>query len=130
MLWGFNFDSSLSFWLPFGLRTAMVFDATQTRTAVERLRNDKGLPQLQRLEFSFGLPAYTISPAGARRFKAACFPMRDFSRSFPLITSPVRNFGIDATMNQVYPLASAHVCFPPLVVTPNDRAASTIQTRA
>jgi GR25 family glycosyltransferase involved in LPS biosynthesis len=127
VLWGFNFDSAISFWLPFGLRTVMGFDASQTRTAIERLRTDNGRPQLQRLEFSFGLPAYTISPAGARRFKAACFPLRGFSRTFPLLPNPVRNFGIDAAMNQVYPLASAHVCFPPLVITPNDRANSTIQ---
>lgn len=53
--------------------------------------------------------------------------MREFSRTFPLIPNPVRNFGIDAAMNQVYPLAGAHVCFPPLVMTPNDRANSTIQ---
>ena len=128
VLWGFNFDSVLSFWLPFGLRTVMAFDHTQTRTAIERLRTDHTQPQLHRLEFNFGIPAYTISPAGARRFKAGCFPMREFTRTFPMLPEPVRNFGIDAAMNQVYPLASAHVCFPPLVVTPNDRGASTIQT--
>lgn len=130
VLWGFNFDSAISFWLPFGLRTVMGFDSSQTRTAIERLRTDSGTPQLQRLEFSFGLPAYTISPAGARRFRAACFPLREFSRAFPLLPNPVRNFGIDAAMNQVYPLASAHICFPPLVITPNDRVNSTIQTVA
>lgn len=130
VLWGFNFDSVLSFWLPFGLRTVMGFDHAQTRTAIERLRTDHGTPQLHRLEFSFGLPAYTISPGGARRFKAACFPMREFTRTYPMLPEPVRNFGVDAAMNQVYPLAGAHVCFPPLVMTPNDRAASTIQARA
>jgi GR25 family glycosyltransferase involved in LPS biosynthesis len=125
VLWGYNFDSVLSFWLPFGLRTVLWFDNSQARTALARLGGDSGRPQLYRLEFSFGLPAYSISPAGARRFKAGCFPLRDFTRNYPLVPQPVRNFGIDVAMNQVHPLAGAHACFPPLAVTPNERATST-----
>lgn len=125
VLWGYNFDSVLSFWLPFGLRTVLWFDNSQARTALARLGGDSGRPQLYRLEFSFGLPAYSISPAGARRFKAGCFPLRDFTRNYPLVPKPVRNFGIDVAMNQVHALAGAHVCFPPLAITPNERATST-----
>lgn len=125
VLWGFNFDSVLSYWLPFGLRTILWFDNAQVRTAMARLAGDRERPRLYRLEFSFGLPAYTISPAGARRFRAGCFPLRDFTRNYPLVPQPVRNFGIDVAMNQVHALASAHVCFPPLAITPNERATST-----
>lgn len=130
VLWGFNFDAALSFWLAFGMKTFVAFDATATRRAVEALKASRGRPQLMRLEFSFGLPAYTISPAGARRFRSALFPMREFSRTLPLTPNPVRNFGIDAAINQVYLVANAYVCFPPLVVTPNDRANSTVQAQS
>ena len=128
--WGFNFNAPLSFWMPFGLRSVTVFDHAQTRTAVERIRTDTSRPQLYKHEFNFGVPAYTISPAGARRFLSGCFPMRDFTRSFPLLPDPIRNFAIDIAMIPVYAVASAWLCFPPLVVTPNDQAASTVRTGA
>lgn len=126
--WGFNFDSALAFRLPFGLPVVSSFSHNHIRQAVQNFRNQAGPPTVCRLDFSFGLPAYSISPAGARRFLKELFPLRDYHRTYPLVPRPVRNEGIDIAMNQVYPGAAAYVCFPPLVVTPNDRANSTVQT--
>lgn len=127
VLWGFNFDSSVGLRLPFGLPTVLSFSHNHIAQAVQNFHGFTAPPLLCRLDFSFGLPAYTISPSGARRFLAGLFPLRDYSRTYPMIPRPVRNACIDIAMNQLYPASSAHVCFPPLVVTPNDRTVSTIQ---
>lgn len=126
--WGFNFDTALAFRLPFGLPLVSSFSHNHIRQAVQNFQTQTGPPTVCRLDFSFGLPAYSISPAGARRFLKELFPLRDYHRTYPLIPKPVRNEGIDIAMNHVYPGAAAYVCFPPLVVTPNDRANSTVQT--
>jgi len=128
VLWGFNFDSVLSLRLPFGLPAILSFSHNHVRQAVQNFQSFTGAPSPCRLEFCFGLPAYSISPAGARRFLKELFPLRDYTRVYPLISKPVRNEGIDIAMNQIYPGAGAFVALPPLVVTPNDRANSTVQT--
>jgi len=46
----------------------------------------------------------------------------------PIQSPGIHNIGIDATLNSLYRDLNAYVCFPPLVVSPNDRANSTIQT--
>ncbi len=125
---GFNFDAAIALRLPFGLPVVSSFSHNHIRQAVQNFQAQGGPPTVCRLDFSFGLPAYSISPAGARRFLKELFPLRDYHRNYPLIPRPVRNEGIDIAMNQVYPGAAAYVCFPPLVVTPNDRAHSTVQT--
>ena len=128
VLWGFNFDSALSLRLPFGLPAALTFSHAHARQAVQNFQSFTGAPAPCRLDYCFGIPAYSISPTGARRFLKELFPLRDYSRVYPLIPKPVRNEGIDIAMNQLYPGANAYVSFPPLVVTPNDRANSTVQT--
>jgi GR25 family glycosyltransferase involved in LPS biosynthesis len=128
VLWGFNFDSTLSLRLPFGQPAVIGFSHNHIRQAVQNFQSFTGAPAPCRLEFCFGLPAYSISPAGARRFLKELFPLRDYSRAYPLVPKPVRNEGIDIALNQLYPTAAAYVAFPPLAVTPNDRANSTVQT--
>ncbi len=128
VLWGFNFDAPLSLRLPFGLPGIFTASHNHIRQAVQNFQSFTGAPSPCRLEFSFGLPAYSISAGGARRFLKELFPLRDYSRVYPLIPKPVRNEGIDIAMNQVYPGAAAFIALPPLVVTPNDRANSTVQT--
>jgi glycosyl transferase family 25 len=128
VLWGFNFDSALSFRLPFGMPAVMSFSHNHLRQAIQNFQSFRGPPIAGRLDFCFGLPAYSMSAAGARRFLKELFPLRDYSRVYPLLPKPIRNEGIDIAMNQVYPGANAFVSFPPLVVTPNDRVNSTVQT--
>ncbi len=127
-LWGYNFDSALSLRLPFGIPAVIGFSHAHIRQAVNNFQSFTGAPAPCRLDFCFGIPAYSISPAGARRFLKELFPLRDYSRAYPLIPKPVRNEGIDIAMNQLYPTMAAYAAFPPLAVTPNDRVHSTVQT--
>jgi hypothetical protein len=71
--------------------------------------------------------AYTISPKGAAKFKQACFPLRNFQLKILLINNPIRNRGIDSAMNKVYGELGSYVCFPPLVISKNERQLSTVQ---
>lgn len=79
---------------------------------------------LLRLKFSFGLCGYAVSPAGARKLIEKCLPMDNRpvqiepeNRSFPA-------YSIDCMLISVYPQIDAFICFPPLVMTPNDQATS------
>jgi hypothetical protein len=47
---------------------------------------------------------------------------------YPLLNRTLPNRGIDNMMNELYPKINAYVCFPPLVITKNDHALSTVQT--
>jgi glycosyl transferase, family 25 len=127
VLWGWNFDSMLSVRILPGVPAVMGFDPDSLRKAIRGFPFTTGMPLAFRLDHAFGLPAYTISPAGAKKFKARCFPLSEFSRTLPLITQPVTNSGIDAALNNVYAGADCYAAFPPLVATENDQANSTIQ---
>ncbi len=79
---------------------------------------------LLRLKFSFGPCGYVISPAGARKLIEKCLPMDNRpvhiepeNRSFPA-------YSIDCMMIAAYSQIDAFMCFPPLVMTPNDQATS------
>ena len=79
ILWGWNFDSVLvTSTLP-GLAPMVVLsDQHQLRGALARFQSATAPPQPMRLNIAFGLPCYSISPAGARKFKAACFLAAQF----------------------------------------------------
>lgn len=130
VLWGWNFDSILSIQaMPDVSPTVMLFNQPMLRDNLARYRASSTTPVAYRLDKCFGVPAYTLSPEGARRFKAACFPLRELQLWFPLVgTMPCT--GLDIAMNQLYPTLNAFVAFPPLAVTKNDHAVSTIQNGA
>ncbi len=129
ILRGWNFDSILSVKaMPEVSPSVMVFDQDQLRQNIEGFKNMTGKPHLLRLDKCFGIPAYSISPAGARKFIANCFPLTNFSLFFPLINRNIGNNGIDIAMNRIYGSVEAFVTFPPLAVTRNEHALSTVQT--
>lgn len=79
---------------------------------------------LVRLKLAFGLCGYAVSPRGAETLIRRCFPLDNRpvhiepeNRSFPA-------YAIDCMMASVYPDLRAFVCFPALVMTPNDQATS------
>lgn len=128
--WGFNFDSVLTCRLPFDMPMIASFSRNHVPGVMQNFRTVLPPVSLCRLEVSFGLPAYTISPAGARRFLKELFPLRNYARQFPLLPKATANEGIDMAMNQLYAGGGCHVAFPPLAATPNDIALSTIQNSA
>jgi len=127
VLWGWNFDSVLQLRVLPGMPAAMAFDQQAMLAALPGFAFTTTRPQAFRLDIAFGLPAYTVSPGGAKKLLARCFPLTDFTRQVPILPQPVRNEGIDTALTQIYPSTDSYACFPPLALSPNDRAASTIQ---
>uniref|UniRef100_Q3ASL1 Glycosyl transferase, family 25 n=1 Tax=Chlorobium chlorochromatii (strain CaD3) TaxID=340177 RepID=Q3ASL1_CHLCH len=130
ILWGWNFDSILSLnVLPDVSPTVMVFSQEKLRESINTFIEKVTYPSsLFFLDKCFGIPAYTITPQGAIKFKSLCFPLKFFSLWFPLLNRKLPNNGIDIAMNKIYSSTNSYVSFPPLVVTKNEHAISTIQT--
>jgi GR25 family glycosyltransferase involved in LPS biosynthesis len=128
VLWGWNFDAALAMdAMPGMAPMALLCDQQQLRGALDTFQSVTAPPHLLRLRSAFGLPCYSMSPAGARKFKAGCFPMRNASVFFPVLGSEVRNFGVDIATNRLYPDLNVLFSLPPLVATGNDHSRSTVQ---
>jgi GR25 family glycosyltransferase involved in LPS biosynthesis len=127
VLWGYNFDAPLSLNAMPGISSVvMQFDQAQMRRSVPEFLSCSSEVSLFRLDACFGVPAYSISPAGAAKFKALCFPARNFFLRLAF-NQRMRNTGIDMAMNAVYAKTHSYACFPPLAITKNERSLSTIQ---
>jgi glycosyl transferase, family 25 len=125
LLWGWNFDAAMSLFVLPGVSPVVVrCDQALMRPSTEAFQSLEVPATLLRLDKWWGIPAYTISPRGARRFKRLCFPLRDFEFEAPMLPRPVPNSGIDAAMTAVAPLTLSYVSMPPLAVTPNRNEAS------
>lgn len=128
VVWAWNFDSILSLKAMPGISpTVMVFDQGALRDAVPEFRASTEHPAALRLDKCLGTPAYSISPRGARRFMAGCFPLAHCHVFFPVLNREVRNNGIDIAMNRIYSVMNSYCAFPPLAITRNEHAISTVQ---
>ena len=131
ILWGWNFDSILSIGDIKNISpVVMLFNQTQMRGKIEEFQNLHPKSTIFRLDKCFGIPAYSISPAGAKKFKSSCFPMKDFELHFPVLNRHIPNTGIDIAMNRIYADTNSFVAFPPLVITENQHEISTIQKKS
>ena len=135
ILWGWNFDLFLSFEMLPGVSMSLsLFEQERLRRNAAHYQTEPISPRAFALHWAFGLPCYTVTPAGARILKAHCLPLRPTIAHFPpaariLPAGCFRNVGIDSAMNNAYSKLGAHVCFPPLVVTQNEHSRSTIQAQ-
>lgn len=130
VVWGWNFDSILSLNVMPGVSPVVaLFDQQQLRSANAEFQRMRGTPAVLRLDKCFGTPAYTISPAGARKFLGNCLPLKNFEVFFPVLNRRIPNSGIDVAMNRIYSETATYCTLPPLAVTNNDHAASLIQQR-
>jgi GR25 family glycosyltransferase involved in LPS biosynthesis len=122
VLWGWNFDSALLVH-PMGSVSpvAMVFEQQQLRRSLDAFQREPAPVQAFRMESAFGLPAYTLSPKGAARMLALCFPLKPLSVFAPVSKHLVANIGVDVAACAAYRQAECFACFPPLAVTPNAR---------
>jgi glycosyl transferase, family 25 len=128
VLWGWNFDSILSLMSLAGVSPAvMVFDQDLLRENIAPFQASTIQAHPLGLDRCFGIPAYTISPAGARKFREQCFPMKNFEMFFPVLNRNIPNTGIDIAMARLYSVTGSFVAFPPLVATRNEHVSSTIQ---
>jgi GR25 family glycosyltransferase involved in LPS biosynthesis len=127
VVWGWNFDALVNLNLMPGVSPVMmVFDQQQLRGSIRAFQNLTTAPQCLPLSTCFGTPAYSISPAGARKFLANCLPLKRFKLTIPGLQNPLPNNGIDIAMNRVYGATNSFCSMPPLAVTENDTPNSTI----
>jgi glycosyl transferase, family 25 len=128
ILWGWNFDSILLFSLVDGVPCLGTFDQKELRASSATWQQSMiaPVPRPFRLSRAFGTVCYSISPAGAERLYNHCVPIRPMTTFYPGLNRSIPNRGIDGMMNEAYPALQAYVCVPPLVVTKNDHAESTI----
>jgi hypothetical protein len=134
VLWGFNFDLFACFEMIPGVSMCLAqFQQERMRTTTGTFQKQRIVARAYPLVWAFGTACYSISPKGAREFKSRLLPLRPIIISIPEAAraSPYsqtfRSVGIDNSMNAVYRDVKAFVCFPPLVVSKNESAKSTVQ---
>lgn len=128
VLWGWNFDSILSLNTMFDISPAiLIFNEEMLRQSIDTFRHQKDTPAILRLEKCFGLPAYSVSPEGARKLRSRCFPINPCKIYFPILDNWLPNTSIDIEINRHYRHVNAFCSLPPLAVTPNDKTTSTVQ---
>jgi glycosyl transferase family 25 len=128
ILWGWNFDSVL--WcnlLPNISSVAMIFDQNSLRHNISSFPNSIQNSRLYRLHGAYGIPCYSISPAGAQKILRNIKPIKSKANFMPILNRSVTPYGLDGLLNSIYPQIDAMVCFPPLSVTPNHHEISTVQ---
>jgi glycosyl transferase family 25 len=137
VLWGWNFDAFFCFEMLPGVSTCLAqFEQDRLRMNVAAFQAQRIVSRAFRLVWAFGVPCYTLTPKGAQALKQKCLPVRPRFLNFPLAQRvPPYNtrwptLGIDLLMNLAYGELNAFVCFPPLVVTKNERDRSAAQERA
>jgi glycosyl transferase, family 25 len=129
VLWGWNFDSVLIVdGLPGVSECLIQSDQASMRTELDRFQALDIEPRALRLLNAFGMLCYSLTPGGAKKLLAACWPIRAMSVAIRGLTGPLPNYGFDVMCNAAYPQLKAYVAFPPLAVSPNDHAASLVQT--
>jgi glycosyl transferase, family 25 len=127
VLFGFNTDSLLDIQMTRQCRFAGIFSCPSPSAAQLSLfvRENDGL-HLYRLNNAFGTCGYAISPRGARKFMQAVFPLDNRPVFIPYWKNTVGRDTfvcrtIDMVMNCYFGQFSSYVCFPPLVLSSNDR---------
>jgi len=127
ILWGWNFNSILAGELFDGAPFAMGFDEGRMRQSIAAFRSTAPTPTLVRLHRAFGTLCYTLSPKGAAKLLALCLPLAPARVFFPLLNRESENTGVDISMNAAYPEIAAYAAFPPLALTLNETALSTVE---
>ena len=125
--WGFNFDAFLWTEIPqFMSRAKVEFSQSDLVANMGAFQGANIVPTLIPLKHSFGTVAYSVSPEGARKLLEFCLPLRNELIEFLGYGVRIENTGIDAVMNKAYPFLRSFMAFPPLVITPNEKASSTV----
>lgn len=128
--WGCNTDTPILVESLPGVTTSLIyFDHALLAQNTQRFQRSAFTPRPLRLKQSFGLACYSISPKGAAQLIKTCQPLRKlniFRISVP-DNFDQENRSLDTALWQAYLKLAAFISFPPLVVTKNDRARSTVQ---
>lgn len=128
ILLGYNTDALVEFIMAGDFAMSALFaEKRPDRAQLERFARDRGGPSaLFRLRHAFGISGYAISPSGAAKLLARCFPMDNRPLIFKAAKNRFNAFSIDGMMNDVYGDIDAYAFIGPLVLPHNDWNASTI----
>jgi GR25 family glycosyltransferase involved in LPS biosynthesis len=126
---GFNLDSVVDFRISdfCDLRGSFSIQLPSQKQLAEFVEHQDPVSAF-RLSNAFGICAYAISPSGARFLLKRCFPLSDKRIFVPALKRDIIGAGTDYMMNAVYREMRAYLALPPLALTSNARAESTIQT--
>ena len=129
ILWGWNFDAPIQFEILPGVTFCRaVFDQNALRRSVREFQALSFAPAAYRHQGSFGTVGYSVSPGGARLLIDTIFPLRKGAAvDCPSMGRLQALEALDVALHHAYAGGKAYVAVPPLVVTKNDRALSTVQ---
>jgi GR25 family glycosyltransferase involved in LPS biosynthesis len=130
--WGFNFNLFVSFDVLPGVSPCVAtFNQDQMRMETDVFQKQIITPEAYRARWVFGTSCYSISSRGAKALKSKILPLRPQTIPLPEAqrVPPYRpkwqTVGIDNCINAAHREINSFVCFPPLVISKNDREKST-----
>ena len=131
LLYGWNFDSTVLIDPLPGVSPCIAScDQDRMRLHVEEFQRQQVSPQPIRVLQAF-MSCYSLSAQGARALKAFCLPIRPMSIALPgsnlRFDRQLANIGIDVMMSAAYSGLNAFITLPPLAVSKNDHATSTLR---
>jgi len=127
IVWGWNLDNVMLYDLFPGIGANFVQVGNTIRQNWPAFQSSPLRPNAHKLTACFGTVCYSISPGGAEKLTSLAVPIRRFTLPLPGMKNPLTNYGIDIVLISLYSRINAFVCMPPLVLTVNDIAASTVQ---
>lgn len=127
IFWGWNFDAFALFELIPGVSPFLAqFDQNQMRSGIDRFQSAVLAPRAFRLLAAFGIVCYSISPAGAHLLRQLLLPVRAAPVTVPAVGRRFANKDLSIALLDAFPRIRAFASFPPLVITRNDHAISTV----
>jgi len=120
LFFGYNFDSIIHFNILNDIQSMRVFFDHRIFD-FNTFQNDETLVNAYRTINNFGVPGYVISPRGAKRLLELSFPLQENLTYVPALKGSVLTYTLDIIINSHYDKINPYVCFPPLVITPNDK---------
>ena len=119
--WGWNFDAHNAIELIPGMSPCVTgFGKNPLPNEIAPFQNCPIRPVALRLLCAFGIICYTVTPAGARRLRELCLPVRGETWEFPEIKVRIANVAVDVGMCNALPRIKGFCSFPPLVMSLND----------
>ena len=129
ILWGWNSDSPILFEALPGVSWCLTyFDPVDIEDRATIYQRQPISPMAYRLREALGVVSYSVSPKGARALKEFCLPLREMFVKSVGLEGAVPNSGIDIMLLAMYSRLNAFISFPPLVITKNSLARSTVSS--
>ena len=130
VLLGYNTDALVEFNVAGEFDMSGLFTVKHpSATQLQRFVRSRNPAHPFRLRHAFGISAYAISPVGARKLLARCFPMDNRMIEFKAARNRFRAFSIDSMMNAAYRDIDAYAFVGPLALPLNDWETSTVDVR-